>query len=301
LGSWALRWQFDKATYRPGDTGLINFWLENRGDTYLCLTKAGLQFEFQEKENLYYPVKKTVNVSPGSIQYISLTNFKLPERVAGIVRYRVCYHLWEYDKIRNGWIDLGFKWGKLDHYIKVIPFPYYRAFVSRGIRPEDRLVGDEIVEMISEWGFETITVGIDVFAEPPQELSETIRDQIIKSDCLIAIATPRYLDALTGLWKTLEWLHGEVGIAYGTNRPILIFVDESTDLRGLPGELKNFSLTFSPFRLEELRQKLGAIMPSFREWIIRRRREEFLRVLRGTLAPLIIGGIIGFLIGSSRR
>jgi hypothetical protein len=296
-----LRWQFDKATYQPGDVGLINFWLENRGDTYLCLTETGLQFEFQEKENLYYPVKKSVTVVPGDTQYISFTNFKLPERITGIVRYRVCYHLWEYDKIGNAWIDLGLKWGNFDHYVKVIPLPYHRAFISRGIRPEDRLVGDEIVEMIKEWGFETITVGIDVFAELPQILSETVRDQIIKSDCLIAIATPRYLDALTGLWKTLEWLHGEVGIAYGTNRPILILVDESVDLRGLPGELKNFSLTFSSFRLEELRQKLGAVMPSFREWIAQKRREEFLRVLGSALAPLIIGGIVGFLIGSSRR
>jgi len=301
LGNWVLRWQFDKATYQPGDIGLVNFWLENRGDTHLCLTEAGLQFEFQEKENFYYSIKKTVNVAPGGTQYVSFVNFKLPENITGIVRYRVCYHLWEYDRVRNVWIDLGFKWGKLDHYVKVIPLPYYRAFVSRGIRPEDRLIGDEIVEMIKEWGFETVTVGINAFADPPERLSETIKEQIIKSDCLIAIATPRYLDALTGLWKTLEWLHGEVGIAYGTNRPILVLVDERIDLRGLPGELKDFSHTFNPFKLEELRQKLGAIMPSFREWIEHRRREEFIGVLKRAALPLIVGGIIGYLIGSSTR
>lgn len=35
----------------------------------------------------------------------------------------------------------------------------------------------------------------------------------------LAHATPGYMDALTGLWRGLEWLHAEVGIAFGVDRP----------------------------------------------------------------------------------
>lgn len=94
-------------------------------------------------------------------------------------------------------------------------------FVSRGLRQEDKAIGDPIVEMIREWGFETVTVGIEVKV-PEEQVIQKIREEIRKADALIAIATPRYIDALTGIWKTLEWLHAEVGIAFGIDKPLLI-------------------------------------------------------------------------------
>ena len=161
------------------------------------------------------------------------------------------------------------------------------------------MVGDQIVDMIKEWGFETYTVGIEETADP-KLLKEAVKDRIIKSDCLIAISTPRYLDALSGLWRTLEWLHGEVGIAYGRERPILVLQDEGIALGGLPGEIKELALPYNPFKLEELRQKLGARMLPFREWIASRKREQFLATVAGIGIPLLVGGIIGFIIGRSR-
>jgi hypothetical protein len=38
--------------------------------------------------------------------------------------------------------------------------PLHRVFLSRGLLIEDRAIGDPIAEMIREWGFETVTVGI---------------------------------------------------------------------------------------------------------------------------------------------
>jgi hypothetical protein len=273
--------------------------LENTGDTYLHATEVGLQFEFQEKQNLYYPASCNTQVAPRANLYLSSVTFEIPRLVAGVVRYRVCYHLWEYDAVRRNWLDLGTSWSESNHYIKALPLPYYRAFVSRGVPPEDRVVGNQIVDMIKEWGLETYTVGIEETADP-KLLKEEVRDRIVKSDCLIAIATPRYLDALSGLWRTLEWLHGEVGIAYGTERPILVLRDESIALGGLPGEIKEFALPYNPLNLEELRQKLGARMLPFREWIASRKREQFLATVAGIGIPLLIGGIIGFIIGRSR-
>jgi len=300
MANWILRWNFSKTTYQPGDTGSVQFWLENTGDTYLHATEVGLQFEFQQKQDLYYYSSCNTQVAPRANLYLSLFTFEIPKLIAGIVRYRVCYHLWEYDSLRRSWTDLGKSWSESNHYIKALPLPYYRAFVSRGVPPEDRVVGDQIVDMVREWGFETYTVGIEETADPSL-LKEVVRDQIIKSDCLIAIATPRYLDALRGLWRTLEWLHGEVGIAYGKERPVLVLEDEAVTLGGLPGEMKDLALSYNSLNLEELRQRLGGIMSPFREWIASRKRDEFLKTLAKIGVPLLIGGIIGYLIGSSKK
>jgi hypothetical protein len=299
MANWILRWNFSKPTYQPGDAGSIQFWLENTGDTYLHATEVGLQFEFQEKQNLYYPASCNTQVAPRANLYLSSVPFEIPKLVAGVIRYRACYHLWEYDAVRRNWLDFGTSWSENNHYIKALPSSYYRAFVTRGVPPEDRVVGDQIVDMIKDWGFETYTVGIEETADS-KLLKEAVRDQIVKSDCLIAIATPRYLDALSGLWRTLEWLHGEVGIAYGRDRPILVLQDESIALGGLPGEIKELALPYNPLNLEELRQKLGAVMLPFREWVASRKREQFLATVARIGIPLLIGGISGFIIGRSR-
>jgi len=128
----------------------------------------------------------------------------------------------------------------------VYPTPFYRVFVSRGLSVEDRAIGDPIVEIIREWGFETVTVGIEVKV-PDNQVPQAVREEIRKADAVIAIATPRYLDALTGLWRTLEWHHGEVGIAFGIDKPLLILKDKRTSLGGLPSYLT--SLKQAPINL----------------------------------------------------
>lgn len=300
MGNWILRWQFDKATYQPGDWVRVNFWVENVGDTILFASEIGLQLEFQQEENLHYRRECAVQVAPRATQHASSLNFEIPKTIAGILRYRVTYHLWEYSFANEMWQDLGPFWEELKWYIKVLPVPYYKAFVSRGLRPEDRLVGDQIVEMVEEWGFETSTVGIDEVVDP-RALAPAVRRRITDSDCLIAIATPRYIDALTNYWRTLEWLHGETGIAFGSSHPVFLLRDEAVVVGGLPGELRNLSVTYNPLDLEELRQRLGGVMPMFRQWVADKRKKEFVAGLARVGIPLLIGGITGFIIGRSRR
>lgn len=278
----------------------VNFWVENVGDTILFASEVGLQLEFQKKQNLYYRKECAAQVSPRATQYVSSLAFEIPKINAGIVRYSVTHHLWEYSYAGRIWQDLGPFWEKLKWYIKVLPVPYYKVFVSRGLPPEDRLVGDQIVEMIQEWGFETFTVGIDELVDR-KALAPAIKERIKTSDCLIAIATPRYVDALTGYWRTLEYLHGETGIAFGTSRPLLILRDQGVVVGGLPGELIELSVPYDPLNLEELRQRLGSRMPIFRQWVVDKKREEFLTSLAKVGIPLLIGGIVGFLIASSKK
>jgi len=130
---------------------------------------------------------------------------------------------------------------------------------------------------------------------------------------LIAIATPRYRDALTGLWRTLEWLHSEVGIAFGIDKSLLILKDKRVSLGGLPSYLASMKqvpiIEFDPYNLDELKTGLSTIMLGFREWIETKRRQEFFdalgRIITGGLAVVggiaVLSGIMGALEGASKR
>jgi len=263
-GFWILRWNFNRPNYAPGEIALVSFWFENSGDTPLYISDISLEFDFG-----VYSLGSIVSgiVQPRRNVYVGSARIQIPSNVVGRRVFTIKYRIYEY--INGVWIDLGYYEQGL-YFISIYPRPLYRVFVSRGIRDEDRIIGDYIVEMIKEWGFETVTVGVEVIV-PEEQVPMRVRDEIMRADALIAIATPRFLDALTGLWKTLERLHGETGIAYGVGKPLLILKDKRVYLGGLPGYLASLRqvpvIEFDPFNLEELGAKLSAIMPQFREWI----------------------------------
>ena len=106
------------------------------------------------------------------------------------------------------------------------------------------------------------------------------------------------MDALTGLWRTLEWLYSETGIAYGLNKPMLILKDNRVSLGALPSYLVKLKhvpvIEFDPYNIDAVRTKLATVMPAFREWIETKRRQEFFEAV----ARLIVGGlaIIGLMV-----
>ena len=302
MGNWEITWKFDKSSYEPGKSASVNFWLENTGNSYLDISNLELNFDFGT-----YNLDESVSgsVAPGEKKPLGNVSLLLPEKVVGRKIFTLKYQMYEY--INNEWIDLGFYSSDKQYFISVYPKPLYKVFVSRGLRSEDRAIGDPIAEMIKEWGFETVTIGIEVKV-PEEQVPVRIKEEIKKSDAVIAVATPRFLDAVTGLWKTLEWVHNEVGIAFGIDKPLLILKDKGVSVGGLPSYLTEIEQTllieFDPYNLDELKAGLSTKIPGFRDWIETKRRQEFFDTLKKGLAVagIAIGsGIIGALIGSSRR
>ena len=305
MGSWILRWNFDKETYSPGEIATISFWVENTGDTYLYFSDFEIEFDF----GTYGIESISGQILPKSNIFLGRARISLPKNVVGRRLFVIRHRTYEY--INDTWVDVGVTKYDKRFVLNIYPRPFYRVFISRGLRIEDRAVGDPIVEMIKEWGFETITIGIERQV-PEEQVPMAVREEIQKCDAIVAIATPRHLDALTGLWRTLEWLYSETGIAYGLNKPMLILKDRRVSLGGLPSYLATYRhaplLEFDPYNLEELRAKLAAVMPSFREWIETRRRQEFFEILgRLVVGGLVIlglialPGIIGSVLGSSKK
>jgi hypothetical protein len=237
-------------------------------------------------------------------------NLALPADVVGQKVFTLKYRIHEY--INGNWVDLGFHSAPSGFWIGIYPGPLYTAFLSRGLRIEDRVIGDPVAEMIREWGFNTVTIGIEVDASE-HEVDIKVREYIQTSDALIAIATPRFLDALSGLWRTLEWCHSELGIAFGIDKPLLILSDNRVSLGGLPSYLTTSGrvpkIEFDSNNLELLRIQLSAGMPGFREWVAAKRAQEFRDTLKriavGSLAFIggvaVLNGITGNTAGTSKK
>jgi hypothetical protein len=306
MGNWIIRWNFDKASYSPGEVALVSFWMENTGENPLYLSDLELIFDF----GTYSLESISGMILPRENKFLGNVRLPFPKNVVGRKIYMLRYRMYEY--INNVWIDLGYYISEKQYFVSVYPRPFYKVFVSRGLSTEDRMIGDPIAEMIREWGFETVTVDIEVKV-PEEQVPIRVREEIKNSDAVIAIATPRYQDALTGLWRTLEWLHAEGGIAFGIDKPLLILKDKRVSLGGLPSYLTKLKqvpvIEFDPYNLDEVKLNLSRIMPAFREWIETKRRREFFEILGkivvGGLAVLgaitIISGIVGALSGSSKK
>jgi len=306
MGNWIIRWNFDKPTYAPGEQPLVSFWLENTGDTHLYLSNLDLNFDF----GAYNLENISGMISPREDKFLGNISLSLPIHVVGRKIFTFSYFMQEY--INDNWIDPGFYQSDKQYFISVYPTPFYKVFVSRGLTTEDRAAGDSIAELIREWGFETVTIGIEVKV-PEEQVPMQTKEEIKKADGAIAIATPRFRDAETGLWKPFEWCHNETGIAFGIDKPLLILKDRRVALGGLPAYLATYnqalSIEFDPYNPEDVRTGLPTVMPGFREWIETERKQNFLESLKKvavgglavTGAIAIISGIMGALSGTSKK
>lgn len=111
-----------------------------------------------------------------------------------------------------------------------------RAFISSSLRDEDRPFVDWVERIALEFGFDPIgPVGKNLAAPRPIHLQ--MKEGIKNTDCMILVATPRYVQQdLQDTTKTgqgiSELLHVEVGMASMADRPVLAFVKQGTDVGG---------------------------------------------------------------------
>lgn len=183
----------------------------------------------------YAPGLLPVNKILSGQSWIALPpwNLPIPEIIQGQYELKLALDTWRWDYVAQNWVNYGTIQPDRGIPFFIIHAPRFRAFISRSNRDNDRPIVDPIVSIIQKWGFDTHTVGINEIEINKEFLPERIINEILKSDCVIAVATPRDISYMPPIIKTLTWLQNEVSFSFMSDKPTLIISDATVTLNGL--------------------------------------------------------------------
>lgn len=94
MGSWIIRWNFDKSSYSPGESATVIFWLENTGNTNLYLSELELDFDF----GMYKLESISGMIPPRTNKFLGRVRLQLPKNVVGRKLFTIKYRMYEYIK-----------------------------------------------------------------------------------------------------------------------------------------------------------------------------------------------------------
>ncbi len=173
-----------------------------------------------------------------------------------------------------------------------------KAFISCSLREEDEIFNNLIIQITEKLGFQAVgTVG--KFSAAPKPIWQQMQDGIKNADCVVLIATTRYLTQdihdkeKTGT-SISELLHIELGMAISSERPVLVFVEKGTDVGEFISSMvqyieidkndKNDLDTKSPLIANYFRSALSMIQ---NKWSIEK-KANIIGIIKSAL--VIIGG-----------
>lgn len=296
---WRLYPNPDKPLYQPKDNIIIHFNVENlRANEYLYISRILLNTSWFPTP-LQWEVKN--QLSPSSMNFLNYISIQIPESATREQNLRFGLTTWIWNASLKKWIPLGDIYADKDYKINITPYPIYKAFISRSNRSEDIPIVEPIIEMIRNWGFETKTVGINIFTKESEKIPNKIIDEIITADCLIAIATPRDRSAIDGFWKTLTWLHSEVSFAFLLEKPVIVFIDDRVKQEGLVATKHLPILNFSILDYRRLYNNINQLMPKLRKAIDEKRAENFNKMLTSLFKKIASAPEVFFLGYTSRK
>ena len=134
------------------------------------------------------------------------------------------------------------------------------AFLSCSLRQEDRPFIEYIERILKSHRIKLIgTVGL--FSASPTNTAEHMKKNIPLADFVVIVATPRYLqkDLKTGKlsYGLSEMVHVETGMAYMADKPVVVFVQEGTDVGSFLPNVTQYIILNG--RQEDLQMKWGLI------------------------------------------
>lgn len=188
----------------------------------------------------------------------------------------------------------------------MIQQPPAKAFVSCSLRDEDKGFIQYVEGILKQHGIDPSgTVG--KYSASPEAVAESMRKNIPAADCVVIIATPRYLrrDLKTGLASLglSEMVHVEAGIAFAFGKPIIVFVQKGTDIGSfLPGVTQYIELEGHPNELEAKLTLISDLLSNAIQFINRfKAQRTSTRFFRLALAFLAVYGALKLLAKLMRR
>jgi hypothetical protein len=106
---------------------------------------------------------------------------------------------------------------------------YFKAFLSCSFSREDREIIDYFTKLIQAFDIEPLVYDYQEVGR----LGDKVKENITKSDCLIAIVTRRKKVMDSDRWISSDWIQQEIAMAHGYGKPIAIFVEEGVVIDGL--------------------------------------------------------------------
>jgi len=106
---------------------------------------------------------------------------------------------------------------------------HFKAFLSCSFAEEDKEIIEFFQKIIKAFNIEPEIYNYQEIGRVPDK----VKEHIIKSDCLIAIATRRKKLEDSDYWTCSDWIQHELALANAYNKPIAIFVEEGIKIEGL--------------------------------------------------------------------
>jgi len=125
---------------------------------------------------------------------------------------------------------------------------------------------------------------------------DRIVQEITKSDCVFAIATPRDVSSIPNLFRTLTWLHNEVSFSFMAERPTLLIADQTVLLDGLTGTDRIPTIRYLASDLASFLVRLNGLMPTIRQILkdetFRRWEQERIREIEEIRYQSFVAGMV---------
>ena len=106
---------------------------------------------------------------------------------------------------------------------------HFKAFLSCSFASEDREIIDYFTKLVQAFDIEPLVYDYQEVGR----LGDKVKENITKSDCLIAIVTRRRRVADSDRWTSSDWIQQEIALAHAYGKPIAIFIEEGVVIDGL--------------------------------------------------------------------
>lgn len=109
-----------------------------------------------------------------------------------------------------------------------MPEILFKAFLSCSLEEKDKEVIEFFAKIIRSFDIEPKIYDYQEIGRIPDK----VKENIIRSDCLIAIATRRKKIEGSDYWASPDWIQHEIALANAYNKPIAIFFEEGVKIEG---------------------------------------------------------------------
>lgn len=110
-----------------------------------------------------------------------------------------------------------------------MPKILFKGFLSCSLAPEDSEIVEFFKRLIRSFEIEPEIYDYQEIGRLPDK----VKEHIIRSDCLIAIATRKNKIQGSDFWACPDWIHHEIALANAYKKPIAIFFEEGVKIEGL--------------------------------------------------------------------